>query len=300
MRPKLYPSQVCFVVDDVPSAAVDCAARFGWGPFMQFTAPVEDAEYRGWRGAKRTDVALGMAGPTQVELIHVHEGHDAVESYQAEYGVGFQHLGVGVRSRDEALAHLESLGAVLNEKLDPIGIRIAFVDLPTGPAMFELLEPTGEKAEGFDLEKAQKRPAHSPKATGPREPNALFKIDRATIVTRDMQADLAFFSNAFGWNDVSAQTQTLRHPGGESRIPRAIGRAGTLTLEFVAPSSEGDDPYADHLRRGAHGLAHAGGTRAASSNASGAAAYRWLETDEAFDLEDWAGGARSLQRILPA
>ena len=40
--PRLFPSQVCFVVDDVPSAVDDCVARFGWGPFQQFTARVPD------------------------------------------------------------------------------------------------------------------------------------------------------------------------------------------------------------------------------------------------------------------
>jgi len=292
--PRLYPSQVCFVVEDVPSAAKDCAARFGWGPFMEFTAKVDDASYRDWRGAKRTDVALGMAGPTQVELIHVHEGRDAVEAYQAEYGIGFQHLGVGVKSRDAALAHLESLGASVNELLEPTGLRIAFVDLPTGDAMFELLEPTGEKAEGFDLEEAQKRPG----ASEPITPNtSLFAIDRATIVASDMDGALAFHAHSFGWKDARPETQTLRHPGGETRIERYKGRAGTLTLEILSPSEQSDDPYSAHLLRGAHGLVHAGGQQA-HGDASPDAPFEWLETGERFALEGWAGGSASLQRIL--
>jgi len=292
--PRLYPSQVCFVVEDVPTAAKDCAARFGWGPFMEFTAAVDDASYRDWRGAKRTDVALGMAGPTQVELIHVHEGHDAVEAYQAEYGIGFQHLGVGVKSRDAALAHLESLGASTNELLEPKGLRIAFVDLPTGDAMFELLEPTGEKSEGFDLEEAQKRPG----ASAPDAPkSALFAIDRATIVAQDMERALAFHANSFGWKEAQPQTHTLRHPGGESRIERYQGRAGTLTLEILSPSKQSDDPYSAHLLRGAHGLVHAGG-RQTDQDVSDDAPFEWLETGERFALEDWAGGPSSLQRIL--
>jgi len=292
--PRLYPSQVCFVVEDVPSAAKDCATRFGWGPFQEFTAALDDASYRDWRGPKRTDVALGMAGPTQVELIHVHEGHDAVEAYQAEYGTGFQHLGVGVKSRDAALAHLESLGASVNELLEPTGLRIAFVDLPTGEAMFELLESTGEKAEGFDLDEAQKRPDASEPAT----PNSsLFAIDRATIVAQDMDRALAFHANSFGWKDARSETYTLRHPGGEARIERYRGRAGTLTLEVLSPSKPSDDPYSAHLLRGAHGLVHAGGQQE-NGDASADAPFEWLETGERFSLEGWAGGPSSLQRIF--
>ncbi|MDG2304496.1 MAG: hypothetical protein P8R42_07530 [Candidatus Binatia bacterium] len=96
--PRLYPSQVCFVVDDVAASATDCVECFGWGPFRDFTVRVEKAEYRGWRGRKVTDAVLGMAGRVQVELTHVHEVKDAVAAYQAEYG----------------------------------GIRVAFVDTPPG------------------------------------------------------------------------------------------------------------------------------------------------------------------------
>ena len=66
--PRLDPWQCCFVVDDVPAAVEDCQRRFGWGPFQQFSAPVEEASYRGWTGPKLTDVALGTAGSVQVEI----------------------------------------------------------------------------------------------------------------------------------------------------------------------------------------------------------------------------------------
>ena len=44
-RPKLSPQQVCFVVDDVSAAVQRCEKEFAWGPFYQFTAPVENAVY---------------------------------------------------------------------------------------------------------------------------------------------------------------------------------------------------------------------------------------------------------------
>jgi catechol 2,3-dioxygenase-like lactoylglutathione lyase family enzyme len=303
-RPKLFPSQVCFVVDDVPAAAIDCVSRFGWGPFQQFTAPVDDAEYRGFRGRKVTDVALGMAGRVQVELIHVREGYDAIAAYQAEYGVGFQHLGIGVRSRDDALAHLEKLGGRLDSKTEYGGLRIAFVDLPTGPAMFELLEQAGQSSRKKGEAKIEDQTKKEDECSSPLDPN-FFEVDRATIVTPDLNATLAFYSEAFGWKDCEAHNATLRHPAGQTQTRRALGRAGTLELELIEAQADGSDPYASHLRRGAHGLVHAGGAlrSADESNPShgqseaGAAMlpYEWLETKESFTLENWAGGPGALQ-----
>lgn len=303
-RPKLFPSQVCFVVDDVPAAATDCVSRFGWGPFQQFTAPVDDAEYRGFRGRKVTEVALGMAGRVQVELIHVHEGHDAIEAYQAEYGVGFQHLGVGVRSCDDALAHLETLGGRLDSQTEYGGLRIAFVDLPTGPAMFELLEQAGQSSRKKGDAKIEDQTNKGDNFSRPLDPN-FFEVDRATIVTPDLNGTLAFYSEAFGWKDCEAHNATLRHPLGESLMRRALGRAGTLEFEFVEAQADGSDPYAAHLRRGAHGLVHAGGELRSTDESNhshgqseaGAVMlpYEWLGTKESFTLENWAGGPGTLQ-----
>ena len=98
--PRLYPAQVCFVVDDVDAAVEECIATFGWGPFHRFTAPVSEARYRDWTGPKKTDVALGMAGAVQVELIHVHAGGTRVA----------QDLPVGASLEGEWLEDGETFG----------------------------------------------------------------------------------------------------------------------------------------------------------------------------------------------
>lgn len=282
--PALSPWQCCFVVDDVPAAVRSCEARFGWGPFEQFTAPVDEAHYRDWTGKKVTDVALGMAGRTQIEFIHVHEGHDAVETYQAEYGTGFQHLGVRCRSRDAALEHLEALGAKRNELLTYSGIQIAFVDIPTGDAMFELLQPAPRKAsEGTAKEKLQEAP-----------PDAV-AVDRATIATADIDAALRFYSAAFGWENAAATTATLRYDDAEAKLRRFVGRAGTLELELIEPVSGGSDPYAAHLRRGAHGLVHAGGAAAGRPTSKAALSCSWAESGEVFELHHWEAGSLALR-----
>ena len=289
--PRLFPSQVCFIVDDVPTAVESCTERFGWGPFQQFSAPVAQAHYRGWSGRKLTEVALGMAGQVQVELMHVHEGRDAVRAYQEEYGTGFQHLGIGCKSRDEAVRHLEAHGAVMHELTEYAGVRIAFVDVPTGQAMFELLQPTGQ-ASGDDADvDVQPNDAAIP----------AFELDRATIATADLESALRFYAAAFRWEDARPETKTLRYGTRETRIERFIGRAGTLQLELLGPQRRSDDPYSRHLARSAHGLVHAGGVSPTDSDSDlaaesiGSTEYEWLEDGERFALHDWAGGAGALQ-----
>jgi catechol 2,3-dioxygenase-like lactoylglutathione lyase family enzyme len=281
----LYPVQVCFVVDDVSQAAEDCAKRFGWGPFQAFTADV-DASYRDWRGRKVTDVALGMAGRVQVELIHVREGHDAIATYQSRYGPGFQHLGISCRSREAAIARLEALGASVDEVNEFDGVKIAFVDVPTGPAMFELLEPTRADAAGG----ATRQHEH---AASPAE--GVFAIDRATLVTSDMDRSLSFYAKAFDWEPQEPVRETLRHPDGEQAFLRHLGRAGSLRLELLSPVGAGEDAYSRHLSRAEHGLVHASGRWIGDPPEGASADHEWLERGERFALLDWEGGAGGLQ-----
>lgn len=284
--PALSPQQICFVVDDVPSAVQYCEENFGWGPFYQFKAPVPEARYREWTGEKLTEVALGMAGKVQVEFLHVFKGHDTTEDYQARYGSGFQHLGIHCESRDEALAHLESLGATVNEVNEYPGIRFAFVDVPTGPGMFEILQPTAEMVSNEGISGSQKTRNTS---------DTLFDIDRATIVTRDIDTALEFYASAFGWTSPIATQATLRYGDIETLVRRHIGTAGTLQLEFIQPVEGSNDPYAAHLRRGEHGLIHAGGTISGDLPEGEALNGEWVETGESFALYNWPGGKHTLQ-----
>jgi catechol 2,3-dioxygenase-like lactoylglutathione lyase family enzyme len=284
--PLLHPRQVCFVVEDVPAAVQFCEETLGWGPFYQFKAPVPTAHYKGWSGEKLTEVALGMAGKVQVEFLHIHKGRDTTADYQAEYGTGFQHLGIHCESRGEALAHLESLGAVVNELNEYPGIRFAFVDVPTGPGMFEILQPTAEMADDEGI---------SGSRTGNDRDRALFDVDRATMVTPDIDAALVFYASAFGWEKPVASTATLRYDEKDVCMRRYVGKAGTLQLELIEPNDNGDDPYAAHLRRGSHGLIHAGGEFNGDFPMPEARRGEWLETGESFTLYDWAGGDCALQ-----
>lgn len=288
--PRLHPAQVCFVVEDVGAAVKECVASFGWGPFHQFTAPVPEATYHDWTGAKRTDVALGMAGGVQVELIHVHEGHDTVETYQARYGAGFQHLGISCRDREPAKEALKEIGATVDDQGEHPGIRFAFVDTPTGPGMFELLHATGDTPPPGASGESEGEASATPPPLG-------VEIDRATIVTDELDKALNFYARAFRWENPQIESRTLRVGATESRHRRVRGQAGQLLFELIEAEKGGDDPYGRHLARGDHGLVHAGGfARAAGELSVGPTLEgEWREDGETFGLYPWSGGAESLQ-----
>ncbi len=280
----LSPQQVCFVVDDVPAAVNFCEQQFAWGPFYQFKAPVANASYKHWKGEKLTEVALGMAGKVQVEFLHIHHGHDTTADYQARYGSGFQHIGIHCTSREDALAHLQSLGASVNELNKYPGVRFAFANTPTGPGMFEILQTTTEMKANTELN-----------ASSNTSGNALFQIDRASIVTHDIDKALTFYSGAFGWQAAKAAKATRLYNGKQTTSKRYVGKAGTMELELIQPLEDKDDPYAAHLRRGDHGLIHASGAARTNIIQNESVQGEWLDTGEQFSLHDWVGGKNALQ-----
>lgn len=286
--PRLHPAQVCFVVDDVDAAVDECVTTFGWGPFHRFTAPVAEAQYRDWSGPKKTDVALGMAGGVQVELIHVHEGRDTVERYQTRYGAGFQHLGISCKDREQAIAALAEIGGVVDDQGEHPGIRFAFIDTPTGPGMFELLQEDGDTPPPGASEKKI--------AAGGEGPKLRVAVDRATIVTSNLDRAFAFYARAFRWEDVEIKAANLRIGAENSSLRRARGPAGQLEFELIEPRAGEDNPYTRHLARGDHGLVHAGGMSVVNDLPQGALLEaEWLEDGEVFGLYDWSGGAGSIQ-----
>lgn len=286
---RLTPYQVCFVVEDVEEAAAECHERFGWGPFRSFRAAVDSLEYKGQRARRVAEVALGMAGRVQVELLHVHEGVDCLAAYQARYGCGFQHLGIDTPSRDASLARLEKLGAKLDHRDEYEGIRIAFVDVPSGAlGAFELVDRT---SGAQDAASGAAGTLGTPPDPGPTPRIA---IDRATLVTDRMDETCDFFANAFRWPTVAVESATLRWQDDETSLRRAIGSAGRLEIEIIEGRPDARDPYSRHLSRNGPGLVHAGG-RLVEADPSASFAYHWSETGERFALLDWSGGAGALQ-----
>lgn len=288
---RLHPHQVCFVVEDVAYAVQYCETQFGWGPFFQFKATVNDASYRNWQGEKITEVALGMAGDVQVEFLRIHCGQDSTAEYQQQYGTGLQHIGISCQSREQAVGELSALGAEVNELNEYSGVRFAFMNVVTGPAMFELLEFTQNDNDSNALAAGIGAADASAQQQQP-----FFSLDRATIITSDLEQALAFYCAAFGWEKPADTSARLMLNDRQITVKRFLAQAGSLEFELIQPDQESDDPFSAHLRRGDHGLLSAGGIINGDVFPSNETVQgEWLDSGEKFALYDWPGGNNALQ-----
>lgn len=294
---KLFPLQLCYVVDDVKAAVEVCEKVFGWGPFNCFTADVEDASYRDWQGSKCTEVALGMAGAVQIEFLHMHKGMDAVAMYQNQYETGLQHIGIHCDDRDAAIEFLQEKGAVVNEINEYPGIRFAFVDVPTGEAMFELLQPTKD----FDSSVVSDTAGADSQLSNEFDP---IVVSRVTMVTNDIVKAAAFYATAFGWKNPLVTQATFELNDRSFDVKRLREKAGLLEIELIEPSADSECPYRQHLQRGDHGLVHAGAKlddkrlqAILDALAMPISKGKWVDTNEIFSLISWLGGKNALQLI---
>lgn len=289
--------QACFVVADVAAAVEFCTTQLAWGPFQHFKIPSPESSYRGWNGHKLTEVALGMAGSAQVELIQVHLGRDAIEDYQTRLGPGLQHLGVLVKNTQQSLQYLEPAGAIKNDSNQYGEITYTFIDAPNGPAMLELLErgeqglptkETGGESIGKTASSVDEK----------------LQLDRATIVTSDIQQSAKFFAHCFATDAPSIQHDTLRErfldsPLIESKAQRCLLNAGVLQIELVQVDAKSDSVYARQLKRaaghGSHGLTHIGGHSGDCQLPGEPLHGEWLQQAESFQLFPGPDNRLSLQ-----
>ncbi|MFK7733458.1 MAG: VOC family protein [Pseudomonadales bacterium] len=304
---QLIAYQACFVVNNVEAAVKFCSEQLGWGPFQHFKIPSQNAQYRDWQGDKLTEVALGMAGRAQVELIHVHSGQDAIQQYQSKMGAGFQHLGVLCQSTDDALAHLGQLGAVLNDRNQYGEITFSFVDVPQGPALIELLE-RGEQG----LPGSQSTDEHgSTIGKTEQSQNARLLLDRATLVTADIESSAEFYAKSFKQRKYVITDETLRYSENSANAKtldtvevsarRCLIDAGVLAIELIQTLDEGQSVYGKQLKRaaqhGGHGLVHVGGCGGKELDLpeSNRVDGQWLECGESFSLYSGPDELSSIQ-----
>ena len=161
-------------------------------------------------------------------------------------------------------------------------MRFAFLDVPTGWGMIELLEPD--------------RDVPTPPSGRNRDADDVLAVDSATIVTGDLDGAMAFFEPAFGWVATPPQEDTLEIDGEEAgSLRRVAHRTGTLRVEFVEPHS-GDNLYSRHLADRDHGLVHVGArARARDLGQTATCRGRWLRTGEAFRFVAGPFGAPGLR-----
>lgn len=120
-------NQLGYVVDDLEKAAREHSALFGSGPFVWFSAPApERTVFRGEEVENTMDVAYGMYGDLQIELI---KPTSAGPTPYTEKGVGFNHFSVWVDDFDGAVADFKAAGfepAMIMESSG--GLKVAYID----------------------------------------------------------------------------------------------------------------------------------------------------------------------------
>ena len=120
-------NQLGYVVDDVEKAAREHSALFGSGPFVWFPAPEPTRTvFRGQEVKNTMDVAYGMYGDLQIELIKpTSEG----PTPYTEKGIGFNHFSVWVDDFDAAVQDFRDAGFEVAMIMESgAGLRVAYVD----------------------------------------------------------------------------------------------------------------------------------------------------------------------------
>lgn len=123
---KYGPDQLSFYVEDLDKAAERFNKLFGAGPFIKMgPMTFEECIYRGKKVDPTFEIALGMWGPIEVELVHKISGEPYLFD---EYGYGFNHINVIVDDYDQAIAEFAEYGFEPGMTMISSGKPIAYVD----------------------------------------------------------------------------------------------------------------------------------------------------------------------------
>ena len=121
-------NQLGYVVDDLEQAALAHSKLFGSGPFVYFSAPApESTTFRGQEVENTVDVAYGMYGDLQIELIKPTSTDPT--PYNVPGRLGFNHFSVWVDDFEGAVKDFEDAGfevAMLMKSSG--GLTVAYVD----------------------------------------------------------------------------------------------------------------------------------------------------------------------------
>jgi Glyoxalase/Bleomycin resistance protein/Dioxygenase superfamily len=143
--PGAGPVQLAYHVSDPARAAVDAAARFGWGPFflMEHIA-LEWSRHRGRDVPFDHTSAYGQAGEIMIEFITQHDDAPSAlrDLYRADQQ-GLHHVAYFVPELEAAIAAGRAMGyAAALEARTRTGVEFAMLDATaTLGHMIELYEP---------------------------------------------------------------------------------------------------------------------------------------------------------------
>ena len=132
--------QNAWVVEDVEAACLRWANEMGVGPFFvsEYRGAFADVLYRGQPAELDMIVALGQAGPVQVELIQPLTPQCAYRDVVPEGQSGFHHMCVWTHDIEADTAYFEGLGYTAANRGTTGPAQFAYYD--TRPLMGCMLE----------------------------------------------------------------------------------------------------------------------------------------------------------------
>lgn len=137
--------QMAYHVPSLERAAVDAAARFGWGPFfIAEHVALRHCRYRGRESVFFHSCAYGQAGDIMVELLMQHDpAPSAVRELYDPHETGLHHMASFTQDLARDIARYELEGRVAMDMTSAEGLRCAYIDLrdQTGHYL-ELCEPS--------------------------------------------------------------------------------------------------------------------------------------------------------------
>ena len=122
--------QFAFYVDDVPQAMADFSKQLEVGPWFFMEKVAIKNSYRGKPSVFHGSVAVGYAGPMQIELIHQSDGEPSVfMEVDENRRPGLHHQAVAVRDFDACMKRYTDSGYETAMYLEnEFRNRIAYVD----------------------------------------------------------------------------------------------------------------------------------------------------------------------------
>lgn len=123
---KYGPDQLSYYVEDLDEAAERFHKLFGAGPFIKM-GPLrfQKCVYRGREIDPEFEIALGMWGEIEVELVHKISGEPYLFD---EKGYGFNHINVIVDDYDEAIEQFAKYGLEPGMTMISSDMPIAYID----------------------------------------------------------------------------------------------------------------------------------------------------------------------------
>ena len=134
-------AQVAYVVRDMAKALETYGAVYG--PFEHYTAKLDDCLIRGKTADCTLHVATNNAGPIEVELIAVLDGHPPHSDHLRDHGEGLHHVRFDVEDIDAKIEPMVKEGfEVIFYKVYSPEISFAYLEAPAamGGHVVELLQ----------------------------------------------------------------------------------------------------------------------------------------------------------------